>query len=340
MQFLKRSIVGAYLLILFSCSEPPVIVNTSAVLDNKYDSEFPQQSVSKELTYVSKTVKKLDCLVFYMKYYFPPGNNLSRGKITDSVVKFASISNEVTNESVTGTSTVIYQDTEQLGLLTCAHVIDFPDSLFSYYPEEIGGLKIAAIKIKHQVFIAGLSQGEDVSIIIEDQKKDIAILKKVLTSTEKSFPVLNFPIGNTKDLDWGSVVYVVGYPLGNLMVTNAIVSNPEKADNGMFLTNALYNRGISGSPVLAIKDGNSNFEFVGIASSASAKTIQYLRPEKEESIDTNPDGSYSGKLFPDERKDINYGITFSVSIEEITGLIKDNRSLLEKEGFQYNLFFK
>ena len=135
-------------------------------------------------------------------------------------------------------------------------------------------------------------------------------------------------------------MYIVGYPLGNLMVTNAIVSNPEKADNGSFITDALFNRGISGSPVFAIRDGNSNFEFVGIASSASAQTVQFLRPEKEESFNVNSDGSYTGKLYTDQRKDINYGVTYSISIEEITNLLKSNKELLEKEGFQYNLFFK
>ncbi|HEY9113953.1 MAG TPA: serine protease [Bacteroidales bacterium] len=323
-----------------SCSRQPINLNTAIVADNKYDSEFPQQSVSKELTYVSNTVKKIDCLVFYMNYVFPPGNNIDRVQLNDSIVRFASIANEVTNESVTGTSTVIYQDTKQIGLITCAHVIDFPDSLFSYYPEDIGGLRVLAVKIKHQIFVAGLSQGEEVSIVIEDTKKDIAILKKVLETQNEGINVLNLPVGNTKDLDWGSVVYIVGYPLGNLMVTNAIVSNPKKADNGTFLTNALYNRGISGSPVLSIRDGNSNFELVGMASSASAQTIQFLRPEKDVPPQTNADGTYSGKLFPDQKKDINYGVTYSVSIEEITGLIKNNKSLLEKEGFQYDLFFK
>lgn len=333
-------IFGFYLLLLVSCSEQDIIVSTPTSADNKYDSEFPQQSVSKDLAYVSQTVKKLDCLVFYMNYYFPPGNNFSREQITDSLIRYASTSNEVINESVTGTSTIIYRDQNQIGLLTCAHVVDFPDTIFSYYPEETGGIRVAAVKIKHQVFITGLSQGEDISILIKDSEKDLAILKKVLDPLQQSLSVLNFPVGKTRDLDWGSVVYVVGYPLGNLMVTNAIVSNPEKAENGTFLTNALYNRGISGSPVLAIRDGNSNFEFVGIASTASAKTVQYLTPETDEPFLTNADGSYSGRIFTDQRKDINYGITNSISIEEITGIIKKNRSLLEKEGFQYDLFFK
>lgn len=328
------------LLFIASCSQQPITVNSGIVPDNKYDSEFPQQSISKDLTYISKTVKKLDCLVFYMNYVFPPGNKLNQEKITDSILRFASISNEVTNESVSGTSTVIYHDTKQLGLLTCSHVIDFPDSLFSYYPDEIGGIKVVAVKIKHQIFVAGLSQGEEVSVVVEEKKKDIALLKKEITPQSEAYPVLNFPVGNTKNLDWGSIVYIVGYPLGNLMVTNAIVSNPEKADNGSFLTNALFNRGISGSPVMAIKDGNSNFEFIGMASSASAQTIQYVRPEKSETFVTNSDGSYAGKLFIDRKKDINYGVTYSVAVEEIIGLLKDNKELLEKEGFEYGLFFK
>jgi hypothetical protein len=339
MQIFKLLIGFLGIFLAFSCSRP-VTQSSSANPDNKYDSEYPQTSVSKELTFISKTVKKLDCLVFYMNYFFPPGNNIKRENITDSILRFTSISNEVVNESVAGTSTVIYQDTKQIGLLTCAHIIEFPDSLFSYYPEDIGGIRVVSVKIKHQIFVSGLSQGEDVTAIVVEKKKDIAILKKEITAQVETFSVINFPIGNTKDFDWGSVVYIVGFPLGNLMVTNAIISNPQKADNGSFLTNALFNRGISGSPVMAIRDGNSNFEFVGIASSAAAQTVQYLRPEKNEAHYLNKDGSYTGKIFTEQRKDINYGVTYSVAIEEIIDLIKDNKELLENEGFEYSLFFK
>ena len=127
-----------------------------------------------------------------MNYFFPPGNNIKQENITDSILRFASISNEVTNESVTGTSTVIYHDTRQLGLLTCAHVIDFPDSLFSYYPDGIGGLRVVAVKIKHQIFVAGLSQGEEVSVVVEEMKKDIALLKKEITPQSEAFPCIKF----------------------------------------------------------------------------------------------------------------------------------------------------
>lgn len=327
------------ILILFSCARQQAPIS-GIIADNKYDSEFPQQSVSKELTYISNTVKKLDCLVFYMNYFFPPGNNLQHENINDSVLKFESVANEVSNESVTGTSIIIYQDSKQLGLLTCAHVIDFPDTLISRYPEDIGGIRAVSVKIKHQIFLSGLNQGDDVKVIIEDKKKDIAILKKEIDTQGLDFPVFNLPVGNTKDLDWGSVVYIVGFPLGNLMVTNAIISNPGKAENGTFLTNALFNRGISGSPVVAIRDGNSNFELVGIASSASAQTIQFLRPEKNDAFNENRDGSYAGKIYTEQRKNINYGVTYSVAIEEIMDLLKKNKLLLEKDGFEYSMFFK
>lgn len=328
-------------MLTFACGSQKIVLSPSqTVADNKYDSEFPTSSIAKELSFISSTVKKLDCLVFYMSSTFPAGNNINRQNINDSVVKFSSVANEVTNESVAGTTTVIYNDSKMVGLLTCDHVIDFTDSLFTFYPDEIGGLKTLSVKIKQQIFIAGLPLSEQVEIVITDPKKDLALLKVKLEPDSEKLNVLNFPVGNTNDLEWGSLVYVMGFPLGNIMVINAIVSNPEHSSNGTFLTNALFNRGISGSPVFAIRDGVPNFELVGIASSASAQTVNYLIPEKADEFYTNPDGSYDGKIFIDQKKDINYGVTYTVAIEEVTGFLRKNRNLLEKEGFDFEKFFK
>jgi len=136
------------------------------------------------------------------------------------------------------------------------------------------------------------------------------------------------------------VVYVMGYPVGQLMVTRALVSKPDKAKKGRFLTDALYNRGISGSPVFAIRDGVPNFELVGMASSASASQVYYVKPGKNVPEYINPEEPFTGDLYVDQYKDIKYGVTFNVSIEAITGFLKDNRTLLTDKGYNAELFFK
>jgi len=308
--------------------------------DNKYNTEFPGKDLPKELEYISKTVKKLDCLAFYMTYVFPSVNNLKMNSLSDSVLRNLSINNSVNNQSVSGTAMVIYNDGKRLGLLTCAHVIDFPDTIITRYENGKGAIQSVSVKIRQQNFVRDLPAGSDIKILAKDINDDIAFIGKTLDNEGVYQAVLNYPAGNTKDLQWGSEVYVMGYPIGNLMVTRAIVSDPDKADKGRFLTDAMYNRGISGSPVFAIRDGLPNFELVGMASSASAKQIYYVKPGKEEPEYINPEVPYTGDLYVDSYKDIKYGVTFNVSIEGINAFLKDNKNVLQKEGFDPNRFFK
>lgn len=339
---LRGSLVFILLvLLLASCtSTKEVGQQDSTKADNRYDSEFPNESISKELDFVSETVKKLDCLAFYMSYVFPPGNNIEVNNITDTDIELYSKGSTVTNESVTGTATVIYYDGGRVGLLTCAHVINFPDTIIVRYNDGTGPVEILSVKVRQQNYVKDLPEGEDVEIIVVDNDNDIAILMKKLDEHVQRPVVLNYPVGNTKDLEWGSIVYVMGFPLGNLMVTRGLVSNPKKAGRGRFLTDALYNRGISGSPVLAIRDGVPNFEWVGIASSAAAQNLYYVKPGKENPEFINPEQEYNGELYVDYKKSINYGVTYNITIETITGFINKQKPLLAEKGFDVERFFK
>jgi len=321
-----------------SCSSQHVEQANQFQSDGRYDSEFPQQSVSDELDFLSSTVRKLDCLVFYRTYIFPTGNKLEKNGLTTTVLDEYSIGNDVINESVSGTATVIYYDGKQVALLTCAHVVDFPDTLFNYY--SAGGLRSVSIKLKQQNFVTGLPEGELVEVIARDKKKDIALLTKVLHAHTQPPLVLNYPIGRTKDLEWGTVVYTLGYPIGNLMVTRSIVSNPGKSARGMFLTDALFNHGISGSPVLALRDGVPNFEWVGMASSSSAESIHFLKPTDDVPQLLSPDSQYEGDFLIGYRKSINYGVTYSVRIEDIVKFLAANEKLIEEKGIDSSMFFK
>ncbi len=308
--------------------------------DNKYDSEFPDKTVSDELEFVSETVKKLDCLVFYETHIFPAQNTLDIKQLSDSLIRAASLSRTITNESVTGTACVIYYDGTRVALLTCAHVIDFPDTIVTRYDEGKGPIETLSVKIRQQNYVKDIPAGDDIEILLKDVDRDIAILGKKMDDHTLRPRVLNYPVGNTRDLEWGSVVYVMGYPLGHLMVTRAIVSNPGRANKGRFLTDALYNRGISGSPVLSIRDGVPNFEWVGMATSAAAQQIYFVKPGKTTPEYINPEEKYTDDLYVDHHRSINYGVTYNVTIEAITSLIRKNQTLLSEKGFDPDLFFK
>jgi hypothetical protein len=329
-------------IIFFGCTSTDKIAKQGKFPepDNFYDSEFPVKNLSTELDFISTTVKKLDCLAFYMTYVFPENNTINAKYLSDSILRKYAVSSTVNNESVTGTAMVVYADWHRVGLLTCAHIIDFPDTIITRFDNGKGEIQSVSLKIKQQNFVKDLPAGKEIEILAVDKDSDIAFIGKVLDDNSQLPAVLNYPVGKTKDLQWGSVVYVMGYPVGNLMVTRAIVSNPAKAERGKFLTDALYNRGISGSPVFAIRDGIPNFELVGMASSAAAKQIYYLKPGNEQPEFINPEKPFDGDLFVDQYKQIKYGVTFNVCVEVITDFLKRNRENLSRKGFDPERFFK
>jgi len=328
-----------FILLITSCKTKQSISSYSDNPDGRYDSEFPDKSVSDNLNDISRTIKKIDCLAFYMTYTFPPDNNLRKSALTEENIKSNAINNEITNEAVAGTATVIYYNGRILGLLTCAHVLDFADTLYNWYDEGQKRLHSISVKVRQQNYVTGLPEGGDIDIIAMDKKNDIALLRKRLEPHDERPQVFNYKVGNTKELEWGTFVYIMGYPLGNLMVTRAIVSNPEKAKNGFFLTDALFNRGISGSPVFALRDGVPNFEWIGMAKSSSADNFIYLKPDEDLVKVINTKESYGGEHFVDQKLEINYGVTFSVTIEAISKFLKKNKEQIKKAGIDIEELF-
>lgn len=340
----KIAVYFILVLILSGCKTPSSINTHVNINDNKYDSEFPSLSVSEELNYISKTVKQLNILAFYATYSFPFESKINKSSINDSILEVFSNTMKIAHETVSGTASVIYNSNKLVGLLTCAHIIDFKDTLYSYYNNKGNYIQTVSIKIRQQNHVSGLPSGESLEIAAINIEKDIALLSKKITPDSGNNPekieVLNYPIGKVKDIQWGSLIYIMGYPLGNLMVTRALVSKNEKVKTGMFITDALYNPGISGSPVFAIRDGIPNFELVGMASASAAKETNILIPGKNIAKNNDIKTPYVGEIFVDNNKLINYGLTYSVSIDEIVIFINSNKIDLLANGFEIDNFFK
>ncbi len=95
--------------------------------------------------------------------------------------------------------------------------------------------------------------GGEFEVIAKDRKKDLAILgRQYVGDPYQLIKPLKIPMGNPKDLEWGSFVYIIGYPMGHKMVTKGIISNPRDDESNSFLIDALFHRGFSGGIILAI----------------------------------------------------------------------------------------
>jgi hypothetical protein len=307
--------------------------------DGKYDSEFPYKSCSAELEKISHTVRKISSIAYYRSLVFERKGLVTISAIQSNNYKSRAVKEIFFNNSVIGTATVIQYFGRRITLLTCAHIIDFSDTLYTYFVDEnqrpTPYIQSISFKERQNNFIADLPERGDLEILAFDHDLDIAILGKVFAGDVRfPIPVFDYPFGKAKELEWGSFVYLLGYPKGYQMVTRGIVSQPDRDQNGSFLLDALFNKGFSGGIVLAIKDGVPNFELVGIASSVAADFEYNIVPPGDiNRSGFDPRIPYAGEVYIKFEKQINYGITFIISTELIKSFIKENQNQLLGKGY-------
>jgi hypothetical protein len=333
--------------LIFGCHRKTIpSTNPTVIKDGRYDTEFPSSQCSDELASISRCVRKLYGVAYYKTYYFSESNLITKKEIASGVYKKTALSISVSPESVSGTATLIFNQNNRIALLTCAHTLDFPDTLVSYYlkgDEDEGHgtcIKSFSIKDKQETFIKDLPVCGSFVNLAMDPVNDIAIIGKKCEGMIEHPDLFSYSTGNAKELGWGSFIYIFGYPMGNLMVTHGIVSNPNMDFHGTFMTDALFNKGFSGGIVVAIRNGVPAFELVGMIKSAFSNKDYFLRPEKDiDEYQYNESAPYQGQQFVGTSEVIKYGVTYAVSIETIRNFYRKYRDELVTNGYDLDAFF-
>lgn len=337
----KYLIIGLFiplLLLQTNCTRKIYKVAYPTLSDKKYDSEFPYKTCSRELERILQSVKKLSSIAYYKRYVFDYDNFVTMNDVRMRRFKDMASHVEYHNNSVIGTATIVYSSGRQIAMLTCAHVVDFPDTIPVFYLEPDGSqryLQSISIKEKQRNYVAELPEGGEMDILAMDKEDDLALLGKEFSRRPHvELQVFPYPFGRARELAWGNFVYVIGYPKGYKMVTKGIVSQPNRNKKHFFLVDALFNKGFSGGIVLAVRDGVPNFELVGIANSVAAD-YEYLLvpPDTVVKSGYDPYIPYRGDIFIEFRKSINYGITFVISAEAIQEFIRKNKNRLLDRGY-------
>lgn len=340
----SKYLVISFLIILISCNRTTYETIYPTLSDGRYDSEFPYRSSSTQLELISKSVKKIFCMTDYRTYKLPPEDKLLPKDLREipreDLLKLC-IGIINTFDSKTGSATIISNDEKSIVLLTCAHIVDALDTIYTYYddndPDTQDFLYSIGIKFKQRILFTGFEEGQDLEILAIDKNRDLVLIGKHTNHYNPEINAFPYPLGISESLEWGTFVYLMGYPLGYNMITRGIVS-PGRDD--YFLIDASFNEGFSGGIVLAIKDGIPNFEVVGIGKSASATFENILVPEKEShEVVYNPDVPYTEDVYVRNRKMVNYGITKAISTSAIREFYKENREGLEGKGYYLVGFF-
>ena len=314
--------------------------------DGKYDSEFPYKGASEELRDISLTVQRIHSNIFYKTYTFNQDSNLKIENLRYTDLNKLAVTEGYADQSTSGTGTTIYFDNGKVAILTCAHVVQFPDTVISYFPDSEGAITdiVQAIFIRERqaIYAAGFPEGSEFELLAADNKNDLALIGKdykILSNIR--FPVLSYPTGKAKELDWGTFVYIFGYPINYQMVTKAIVSNPNRDDYGSFLVDAVVNNGMSGSPVLAIRDGVPNFELVGMIQWVPEEEENLLVPKKLKNNEKySPIVPYEGEEYVKRFSSIRYGIAKVISSEAILDFLNRNKEALYAKKYYLDKFLK
>jgi hypothetical protein len=198
------------------------------------------------------------------------------------------------------------------------------------------------VKDRQSNYAASIQGARDLEILAIDKGSDLAVVgQRMYEQSAQNVAVFNYPFGRAKELEWGTFVYLFGYPAGYQMITKGIVSSPNRDKQGSFLTDAVSNRGFSGGIVLAIRDGVPNFELVGMATLVPARQQYFMTPFKEgEIVDFELDAPFKGDVYVESRNDIIYGIAPAISSEVIVDFLEKNQQQLLEKGYNLRSFLE
>lgn len=320
---------------------PPVSIFPEK--DGKYDSEFPIRPTSPYLEKIIHSVKMVSMLTFYKAYEFALKDSVTEADIKAGTFEKKALNEYIYEKPAAGTITAIYQSGKKILFLTCNHIVTKEDTVLTYYATKQSEKKPSKYiyafskKIRQITNLISIPRSSKPKIIATDRENDLALVMVTLLEQPKfPFPVFSYPFGKASQLNWGTFVYLIGYPKGKLLLTSSVVSAPNRDTKHNFLINAPLTRGISGGIILALRDGPPHFELVGMTNALNAHIQYYIKPEplgKDIFVDT--DHPYEGKIYIGKRIVRGSDIIFSISAETIVKFLKKNLDLLRKEGFRF-----
>ena len=312
--------------------------------DGKYDSEFPNKAASPRLEQISNSIKLINSIAFYESLVFDQKNKFTVSQAHNIELEKIAIEKVYFNRTASGSGTIVLEDRGLVGLISVAHIVSFPDTVFSYFVNPDGTpskyVESISIKLKQSNYVPDFPEGGELNLIAIDKALDLALLgKKYSAYQTSSLHVFNFPWGKSSELEWGTFVYVFGFPMNYKMLSTGIVSSPGKEKNS-FLIDAVFNRGYSGGIVLEIRDGIPNFELVGIVKSVPADFEYTVRPlTKEKEYEYNPMLPYKGEVYIEKQQIPRVGITKVIGIEALKDFLIANKDELISIGYDFrNLF--
>lgn len=338
---LFRLIVLTFLLGIFSgCSPRWQHRKPVKHFETRYYDTYPSGEVTAGLEKIARSVFKVNGIAFYKTYYFTRRQGVDHEKMKGPSTYQTASYQSITHKSSMGTAILIYNNERMAALISCAHIVHFDDTLTTYFADQPDIIYSISIRLKQNIFVSGFANNRAV-VVAKDKTKDLAMLKMELIDSPKAQPLLkmNYPIGKTKDLQWGSFIYAMGFPLGKKMVTRGVVSLSKSNGEDYILSDAVFNGGYSGAPVFALRGGSPHFEWIGMVRSGAVEKMLYVQPRIKDDQLYSKNENYRGEVFVNNKVLIKYGLTYTIPIEEIVMFVHHHQNEMRAAGFQPELIF-
>src|SRR5699024_10412120 len=305
----------------------------------KYTTAFPTRDVAQLLNRAQQSTVRIISTSYYATYLFDKPSTRLESIRSNKLENIAS-QKKTSEESTAGTSIILdLKPDGQSLLITCAHAVTSPDTLISYFPEEVAPpntfVQSISIKKRQNNFIFDTNNFSTFEVIAQNTLADLALITaQFKTVTDQSHNSIPFPMGRSENIQTGSFLYVFGFPKGFPMITRGLANTQGLEGRPFFITDALFNPGISGGLIIASNDRFNSFEWVGMARSATADREKILIPDPaidnyEERIGT----PYTDDIFIGRKNRISYGITQAIPIREIRSFLSENKDIIRNNGF-------
>lgn|GEM_PF-344057 len=294
--------------------------------------------VSNQIRESFQSIKRVQATLYYRTYHFgednlPTHSDLRQMPPEELAVEFTS-----DNHSVTGTAVAVTRTRNAFLLLTAAHIVTAPDTLWHYVdpsePAESRAIEAVSVKVRSTYLLIGSDFVLPFNIVSMDEQRDLALLSVPLNGVNPArLKALEILAGDSDDLQWGDMVYTIGFPKGNRMITTGVISRPEWTPGNRFIIDSSFNRGFSGGVVLAVRNRPSGLEWVGMLISVSAESEYLLTPGSMTADEFQPELPYNDPAFVERFIRINYGIGYMIGITEIISFFRENRDEILQVGF-------
>ena len=117
-------------IIFISCGSTET--NEATPFVDEYTTIFPNNDVADELELISKSIRLINNLTFYRSYTFYD-STITVDNLTDfDLLERAAFTNTLSKTS-SGTGSIISISGNKIALLTAAHIVSYPDTIYAYY---------------------------------------------------------------------------------------------------------------------------------------------------------------------------------------------------------------